>query len=157
MNINKTLAGITLFMVMLLGSTLSFGQGQKQNMAALSDEVLVLINQHRASMHLKPLKANPIIVKEAEGHSRNMANKTVEFGHDGFDERSDRIMKKIRPSHASAENVAYGARTAKAVVEMWLESPGHRKNIEGDYNLTGIGIAKSTTGTLYYTQIFIKD
>jgi uncharacterized protein YkwD len=39
---------------------------------------------------------------------------------------------------------------------MWLNSPGHRKNIEGPYNLTGIAMAKAKDGTMYFTQIFIN-
>jgi uncharacterized protein YkwD len=39
---------------------------------------------------------------------------------------------------------------------MWINSPGHRENIEGDYNLSGIGIYKNRNGVLYFTHIFIK-
>ena len=56
---------------------------------------------------------------------------------------------------SGAENVAYGAETAEEVVRMWLKSPGHKKNIEGKYNYTGIGIARGRNGQLYYTQLFI--
>jgi uncharacterized protein YkwD len=148
-----------LIVLCLIGGSTSVAMAQatKQQLEKLKGDVLTAINQHRAGIGRKPLQVVPVIVKEAEGHSRNMANKSVDFGHDGFDERSDRIMKKVPHSTASAENVAYGPRTAKAVVDMWLHSPGHKKNIEGDYNLTGIGIASSADGTLYYTQIFIKN
>ena len=43
----------------------------------------------------------------------------------------------------------------KAVVG-WINSPGHHKNIVGDFNLTGIGIAKNNEGKYYFNQIFIK-
>ncbi|MEB3337507.1 MAG: hypothetical protein VKJ46_08605 [Leptolyngbyaceae bacterium] len=36
-----------------------------------------------------------------------------------------------------------------------MKSPGHLKNIKGQYNLTGIGIAKDSQGKYYFTQIFI--
>ena len=45
---------------------------------------------------------------------------------------------------------------AKQVVNMWLNSDGHRKNIEGNYNLTGIGVVKGKDGALYFTQIFVN-
>jgi uncharacterized protein YkwD len=45
---------------------------------------------------------------------------------------------------------------AREVVDGWLNSPGHRRNIEGDFRLTGIGIAKRSDGMVYFTQIFIR-
>ncbi len=85
-----------------------------------------------------------------------MANKSVAFGHDGFDNRIDVIISKIGRINAAAENVAYGQMNASTVVNGWLRSPGHKKNIEGDYNLTGIGVYKDANGTIYFTQIFLK-
>jgi len=41
-------------------------------------------------------------------------------------------------------------------VNSWLNSSGHKKNIEGNYSHTGVGIAKNQYGTLYFTQIFVK-
>ncbi len=50
----------------------------------------------------------------------------------------------------AAENVAYGY-AVNAVVNGWMNSPGHRANILGDYNSIGIGYANG-----YYTQVFAK-
>jgi uncharacterized protein YkwD len=33
--------------------------------------------------------------------------------------------------------------------------PGHRKNIEGPYEVTGIGVARNAQGEVYFTQIFV--
>jgi uncharacterized protein YkwD len=41
-------------------------------------------------------------------------------------------------------------------VKGWINSPGHQKNMVGDYNLTGIGIAKNNAGEYYFTQLFVK-
>jgi len=41
-------------------------------------------------------------------------------------------------------------------VQGWLKSPGHRKNIKGDFDVTGIGVSKNAQGDYYFTQIFIK-
>ena len=84
-----------------------------------------------------------------------MATKKIPFGHDGFDARMKGITQQLKNATGWAENVAYGPNTAKDVVDMWLHSPGHKKNIEGNYNLTGIGIEKSADGETYYTQIFV--
>jgi uncharacterized protein YkwD len=131
------------------------GYGQS-NLNEMKTEVLRLVNEHRAKLHLAPLVSTPAIEKEAEKHSQNMAAKKTSFGHDGFDDRIDRLNKQIKYSSGSAENVAFGPVTAQKAVALWLKSDGHRKNIEGDFNLTGLGIARSTKGEIYYTQIFIK-
>lgn len=122
----------------------------------MEDQVLTLINQYREKKDLPPLAPVKLIAAQAEKHSRNMANRKVPFGHSGFDNRMNLLISKLPGANAAAENVAYGARTAEEVVEMWLNSSGHKKNIKGNYNLTGIGIAKSRNGTLYFTQIFIR-
>ena len=85
-----------------------------------------------------------------------MATKRVPFGHAGFDQRIDALLDNIKGSDAAAENVAYGPKSAEDVVKMWLNSSGHRKNIEGNFNLTGIGIAQDKDGRPYCTQIFIN-
>jgi uncharacterized protein YkwD len=36
-----------------------------------------------------------------------------------------------------------------------LRSPHHLENIEGSYNLTGVGIVRAKDGTFYYTQLFV--
>ena len=86
-----------------------------------------------------------------------MANGIVEFGHDGFSARVNAIREDI-PYQAAAENVAYNmgySDPAATAVEGWLDSPGHKENIEGDYNLTGIGLCVKG-GHYYFTQIFIR-
>ncbi|MBC7552780.1 MAG: CAP domain-containing protein [Taibaiella sp.] len=115
------------------------------------------MNKHRAGKGLPPLVMNEAIAAEAQKHSRNMASGKVPFGHDGFEGRSDRLLNGIKGANASAENVASSPYDAERVVKMWLESPRHLKNIEGSYNLTGIGIAKGTDGNLLYTQLFINS
>ncbi|GAA5025225.1 hypothetical protein GCM10011506_09540 [Marivirga lumbricoides] len=123
--------------------------------STVEDEVLSLINDHRRSLGLANLELNTVIMEEARAHSCQMAEGSVPFGHQGFGDRVKRINEKI-DGGASAENVANGYPTPQSVVAGWLNSSGHKKNIEGNYNLTGIGICEKENGTLYYTQIFIK-
>jgi len=54
-----------------------------------------------------------------------------------------------------AENVALGYPNAETVVQGWMNSSGHRRNIlDGGVEETGIGIARSSAGGLFYCQVF---
>lgn len=124
---------------------------------ALSQQILTLTNQHRASQGLPPLKLSEQASQEALQHSKNMATGKVPFSHEGFNARSAKLSKLIKNTTATGENVAYGAQSAQEVMDMWLNSKVHRENIEGQFNLIGIGVAKSKEGTNYFTQIFVRN
>jgi uncharacterized protein YkwD len=123
----------------------------------MEEDILYYVNLDRKSKGLGALELNEIESSVAEKHSRNMASGKTAFGHDGLTSRAKDIKKKLgRPITSVGENVASGWMTAKEVVDGWLNSPGHRRNIEGDFTLTGIGLAKDRKGMTYYTQIFTK-
>lgn len=133
------------------------GAPQHISDAAFQQMILQYVNEYRAKHHRAPLKLiNPISI-EAEKHSREMATKAIPFGHQHFNTRVKHLNKEIKDCRGTAENVAYYKFNAKKLVDAWIASPGHRQNIEGNYNLTGIGIAHGKTGWAYYTQIFIRS
>ncbi|MCG8697556.1 MAG: CAP domain-containing protein [Bacteroidales bacterium] len=118
-------------------------------------EILRLINAHRESIGKSALEMDETIYNISMQHSVNMANGVVPHGHDGFYDRADQI-KEVHGSGGTAENVAMGYRSPAAVVNGWLNSSGHKKNIEGTYNICGIAIAENDGGTLYYTHMFFN-
>ena len=122
----------------------------------MEKEILHYINIARSEKGLNALELNDYESSIAAEHSRNMASKKTPFGHKGMEKRIQKIDKELGPLSGAAENVAYGLMTAKEVVDGWLNSPAHKKNIEGDFRLTGIGYAKDKEGTLYFTEIFTK-
>ena len=142
----------------------SFGLIVSANLtSALADDlehyVHRLVNEHRVSQGLKPLTFNPKIAAIARRHSRDMAAGRVGFGHGGFESRREKIAGFIAQPWVG-ENVAMvpkGPSHVEAVaVSNWLESPGHRRNIEGSYDLTGVGIAQGPVGGYYFTQLFVR-
>lgn len=124
--------------------------------AGMERNILQYINQHRRSLGKSSLQLAAVASDQAYRHSRDMAKRETGFGHDGFDNRVEAIKKNVGWISASAENVAYGKLTAREVVQGWLNSPGHRKNIEGDYLYTGIGVYQDAKGILFFTQIFFR-
>jgi uncharacterized protein YkwD len=128
------------------------------NTATLEQAVFKQINDYRASQKLAPLVLDSRISTQARQHSQNMANKTVPFGHQGFQQRVQVIGQAI-PFSSAAENVAFNMGfkdPATQAVQGWLKSPGHLQNIRGAFNLTGIGVSQNAKGEVYFTQIFIK-
>ena len=132
------------------------GAGRPPVPSSMSADILRYVNEHRKSIGLKPLVANSYISSVALGHCKDMLTHKTPFGHEGFNERIDLIRKHLGPLHVVAENVAEGPMSAREVVDGWLHSPGHRRNIEGDFRLTGIGVATARNGMIYFTQIFTK-
>lgn len=122
----------------------------------VNDSILLYVNQYRRNKKLSALQLDSVIAIVALGHSINMATKKVGFGHDGFEERIQRIIRENLKIKASAENVAFGNLSAESVVKGWMNSPRHLKNIEGNYTYTGIGVVKDDKGISFFTQIFIR-
>jgi uncharacterized protein YkwD len=122
----------------------------------MNDQILYYTNKFRASNGLPPLKMEINCSLLAEKHSKDMASGRTEFGHDGFEDRAGAIGKVLGGMSAAAENVAYGTLDAKGVVDGWIKSPGHRKNMLGNFNLIGIGYAQGKGRIIYFTQLFIK-
>ncbi|WP_233258394.1 CAP domain-containing protein [[Phormidium] sp. ETS-05] len=128
------------------------------SIADMEQAVHQQVNQYRAQKGLPPLSLNQTISQQCREHSQNMANGSVPFSHNGFDVRVDAIAEEITYGSA-AENVAYNyghPDPVRQAVTGWIGSDGHRKNMEGDFDLTGVGVAKNAKGEYYFTQIFIK-
>lgn len=123
--------------------------------ATIEREILELINQYRAQQNLPALAFNEDAQNISRMHSQAMAQGMIVFGHDGFQKRAEALLGLLNGT-SIGENVAQGQTSADAVVRSWLNSDAHRKNIEGDYNLTGIAVEKNALGEPFFTQIFIK-
>lgn len=148
----KTIFHAILICIMIFGVSMNFPQQGDE----MDKEILHYINLARSEKGLNGLELNEYESSVAAEHSRNMASGKTPFGHKGMETRIKKIDKKLGPLSGAAENVAFGMMTAKEVVDGWLNSPGHKKNIEGDFRLTGIGYAKDKDGKLYFTEIFTK-
>lgn len=123
---------------------------------SMDEQILYYTNKFRQSKGLKPLQLDASISQQARRHSQDMANGSTGFGHEGFEERVANVSKKMGRVSSAAENVAYGTLDAEAVVNGWIKSPGHRKNMLGDYTMIGIGTADKGRIT-FFTQVFIKQ
>jgi uncharacterized protein YkwD len=78
---------------------------------------------------------------------------------DTADLSSDRMKAKGQMVHGltsgwNGENIAKGQRSAEEVVNSWKNSPGHYKNMMGNFQYIGVGDTQDREGSVYWTQQF---
>src|SRR5690606_24144033 len=93
--------------------------------------ILELINSYRISENLSPLNNLSIIKSVAFTHTDYMVS-VNQVSHDNFYKRKTSLVENVSATKVT-ENVAYAYSSAQSVVNAWLDSPGHRANIEGDF------------------------
>lgn len=120
-------------------------------------QMLEITNRYRAGEGRGPLCLNDRLLATAQKHSddqarfRKMSHDLGQYGGSDFGQRS---RDSGYNGGRKAENVAFRSRNSvEAVNEQWWNSPGHKKNILGDYTHIGIAMAKGENG-YYYTQVF---
>ncbi|TYA74328.1 CAP domain-containing protein [Seonamhaeicola marinus] len=121
---------------------------------SMEEEILQLVNSHRESLGYNPLRFNDLANTLAYEHTTYMISQN-DISHDDFDDRADRLFDDEN-ARGVGENVAYGQQSAQAVMTAWLNSPGHRRNIEGDFTHIGIAVIRNANGVYYFTQLFLK-
>ncbi|MEQ4719085.1 CAP domain-containing protein [Nonomuraea sp. B19D2] len=121
--------------------------------AAVEEEAVRLTNEARAKKGCRPLVHDPKLHLAAERHSADMGARN-RLTHDSSNGRTfDQRIKAVGFSaSAIAENIAQGHPTARAVVNAWLKSPGHRANML-NCSFTHIGVGHHTKGPSW-TQVF---
>ena len=124
------------------------------NEISITDEILRLVNVHRQDNGLSILEKNQTAEQMAIDHTNYMIS-VAEINHDNFNGRSN-ILRDQENARGAAENVAQFYPSAESVVNGWLQSSGHRQNIEGNYTYTGIAAIRDSNGRYYYTQIFYR-
>lgn len=119
---------------------------------SLQDQVVTLTNAARQEAGCAPLGVDANLTAAAQGHAQDMAARDY-FDHTTpngvtFDQR----IRAAGYSKPGAENIARGAATAESVMDLWLNSPGHRANIL-NCDLTAIGVGLDQDG-FYWVQNF---
>jgi len=175
----RSLAGLSSLVVALLAAAalaLSFG-GSSPAYAVVGDctpgstwgtintsfesQVLTLVNQHRTAMGLSALSTSPTLTNAAHWKSLHMAY----YRYMTHDDPAPPVARTVSDRLAACgypigsvgwgENIAYGYATPQAVMDAWLNSPGHKANIENpSYRAIGIGAARNAGGVYYWTQDF---
>ena len=132
--------------------------------ASWEADLLRLTNEHRTGMGLVALQLDTTLTRAAVWKARDMARRDY-FAHD--DQATATAPARTPWERLSAcgwttggsraENIAAGYSSAQSVITGWLNSPGHRANIENaDMRYVGFGVANGTSSTYgtYSVQMF---
>lgn len=125
---------------------------------SLESEVVRLVNIERSRQGLQLLTENWQLSRVARYKSADMAAKNY-FSHTSPTYGSPFTMMENFGIHytSAGENIAMGQRTPQEVMNAWMNSPGHRANIlSPSFSQIGVGLAKNSNGTAYWTQMFIR-
>lgn len=129
-------------------------------------EILTYINQARskpcqcgATVYpaVTPLTLDNQLNAASDKHAVDMATYNY-FSHTGRDNAQpwDRMTREGYVWRAAGENIAAGYATTRAVVDGWLRSEGHCKNImSANFKNVGVGYGYTTTST--YKHYWVTD
>ncbi|MDX6200026.1 MAG: hypothetical protein QOJ79_3177 [Actinomycetota bacterium] len=111
--------------------------------------IVALVNAQRTAHGLRPLIVSPCATHFAAPWSTHMAA-TSSLVHQSLTP----IMRC--PARTAGENIAYGAVTADQMMNMWMNSPGHRANIlNPGFTRIGVGAVRTSSGRWWATQDFV--
>ncbi len=150
-----TSVGIAAALALVLGAcTPQAPQPPQPPVGSWQDQMVASINSFRAAEGLPPLTRCATLDVAAQNHSQDQANRNT-MSHIGGD-GSTMVTRADRAGYTGwrslAENVAYGQGDVTTVMRAWMNSPGHRANILGGSTHVGVGLARSSNGTPYWTQ-----
>lgn len=119
-------------------------------------EVLSLVNAERAKAGVGALKMDASAERAANIRAKEIQQT---FSHtrpngSGFNTALTEAGVNFR---AYGENIAYGQNSPQEVMQVWMNSAGHRANIlNGSFTSIGIGHTETGNGVDYWTQLFIN-
>lgn len=117
--------------------------------------VVCLINQQRVDRHLPALNASSALDRSAHGWNDEMLRSGVYWHGANF---SARITAAGFVWSTAGENIATGFRTPRDVVNAWMGSTDHCRNIlDPAYSSVGTGVGHTTHGPFGGTVAWTQD
>ncbi len=129
------------------------------DITSLENEVVRLVNVERAKAGVPAIVQNSEVGRVARIKSEDFVKNNY-FSHTSptYGSPFDMLKSFGITFTAAGENIASGQKTAADVMNSWMNSSGHRANIlNSTYNKIGVGVAKDSNGSIYWTQMFIRN
>ncbi len=129
------------------------------NLRELELAAIRAVNEIRVERGMLALGESAVFTEIARAHSEDMVRRHY-FGHVSPDGETmkERITARGLTYSKIAENIQKNQGHDDPVataVESWMDSEGHRANIlTAEFRETGLGVAMTEDGTIYFTQMF---
>ncbi|MFA9232357.1 MAG: CAP domain-containing protein [Microgenomates group bacterium] len=114
-----------------------------EQQSGFQSAVIDAVNQERAAKGLGPVQLSSTMYKTAQAHACDIAahQKVSHQGSDGS-RLGTRLSRNGYRLRTAVENAAAGQTSANGVMQGWMGSPGHRKNIMANGVVeAGLGVA----------------
>lgn len=153
-NITRIVIGILAVIFLSLGNvSISFanpGPGEQSYSPEQEiQEAFEKTNEERAQYGLKPLTWNEKSAPAADVRAKEAAKVFSHTRPDGS------AWYTADPDTLYGENLARGYKTGDAVVDAWMQSPGHRANIlNPEYTSVSYGYSVTPKGSVVFSQEF---
>jgi uncharacterized protein YkwD len=139
----------------------------KQDLLAIEESILLLTNNERNTRGLPVFHSSSALAYLSKRQSENMcAARSLEHESDVFPNGWKKFTQRLKIAGltSGAENIAYRTlrekpeKWAKEVVNGWMKSPQHRKNIlDPRWRYLGVGVRMCSNRIAYAAQVFSSD
>jgi uncharacterized protein YkwD len=122
---------------------------------AMANQVMKMVNQERVKVGCPALQLDPQLQQAAQTYAQDMAD-SGRFSHTSADGTTFvQRAKAAGYANPGAENISKGNQSAQAIMDAFMNSPGHAKNILNcDFTALGVGVAQAPDGQLLVAQEF---
>jgi uncharacterized protein YkwD len=136
------------------------------NLPAIGQATLCLVNEQRAAHGIKGLRVNTRLSTASIGYSQRMVAQAF-FAHEAPDGTT--LVQRLTSvgyldggdDWVAGENIGWGQgplSTPRAMVDAWMSSSGHRRNIlSADYAEIGLGLAMGTPEDATWGATYTTD
>jgi len=141
------------------GDYFARGTSGLRDLERVRAEMLARVNDARKKTGVAPLRSNARLDQAAQRHAEDMLDRSY-FAHESPEKKTvrERAHEAGYDWRAIGENLAEGQFSVDEVMDTWLRSPGHRRNIlDPDFKELGVGLALGRSGESYrvvWTQAF---
>jgi uncharacterized protein YkwD len=156
------LRGAPLYVFLLAvpqGDYFARGTAGLRDLDRVRAEMLARVNAARKKAGAPPLRSNSRLDQAAQRHAEDMLARGY-FAHESPEGKTvrDRARAAGYDWRNIGENVAEGQFSVDEVMDTWLRSPGHRRNIlDPHFKELGVGLARGRSGDTYrvvWVQVF---
>ncbi|MBO4981205.1 MAG: CAP domain-containing protein [Lachnospiraceae bacterium] len=131
----------------------SEGEAKEEDLS-YGEQIVKLVNEERAKAGLATLTVDKDITAAANVRAKEITQKFAHTRPDGSS-FSSALKEQGVVFRGSGENIAWGQKSPRQVMEGWMNSEGHRANIlNANFKNIGVGHYRDDNGVNYWVQLF---